>query len=174
MKTTNKDNLNKKLIAFQREIGMIAKDSVNPHFKNSYASLQGILSEVKPILNKHGLILSQPIKGTAIYTEITDSETQEFTEAFIELPTGLNPQQLGSAITYYRRYLLAGILSLEIGEDDDGTKASEADTRAWLNDGTPPFAEAVKFLQAGNKIEAIEKKYKLSTKVREKLLSEAI
>jgi hypothetical protein len=30
----------------------------------------------------------------------------------------MNPQQLGSAITYFRRYTLASLLSLEIDDDD--------------------------------------------------------
>jgi hypothetical protein len=34
------------------------------------------------------------------------------------LPTNLSPQQLGSAITYFRRYTLASLLALEIDDDD--------------------------------------------------------
>ena len=38
------------------------KNATNPHFKSTYASLPQILSEVKPILNDVGLVLTQPIK----------------------------------------------------------------------------------------------------------------
>lgn len=166
---------------FQKNINTIKKDAVNPHFKNSYASLPHILSEVKPILHDLGLYLSQPVRGNRVYTIITDSEDGAEVSADIELPPGMNPQQMGSAITYYRRYLLAGLLALEIEDDDaaaavppNGNGATAEDARPWLNENTAQFKEAVKYLAEGHKIESIEKKYKLSKKVRESLLSQAV
>lgn len=116
-------NLNKKLLQFQKRIGIIKKDATNPHFKNTYASLAQILSEVKPILSDLGLVLLQPISNNIISTVIIDSDSGDSVASTIELPTG-TPQQLGSAITYYRRYCLAGLLSLEI-DDDDANIASK-------------------------------------------------
>ena len=114
MKTT----INTKLLEFQKKIGIIKKDSKNPHFKNTYASLTQILSEVKPLLNECGLILIQPISLEGVGTTIIDFETGEKIETVISLPTNLSPQQLGSVITYFRRYTLASLLSLEIDDDD--------------------------------------------------------
>jgi hypothetical protein len=114
MKTT----INTKLLEFQKKIGIIKKDSKNPHFKNTYASLTQILSEVKPLLTECGLILIQPISLDGVGTTIIDFETGEKIETIISLPTNLTPQQLGSAITYFRRYTLASLLSLEIDDDD--------------------------------------------------------
>lgn len=114
MKTT----INTKLLEFQKKIGIIKKDSKNPHFKNTYASLTQILSEVKPLLTECGLILIQPISLDGVGTTIIDFETGEKIETVISLPTNLSPQQLGSAITYFRRYTLASLLSLEIDDDD--------------------------------------------------------
>ena len=113
-----KTNINTKLLEFQKKIGIIKKDSKNPHFKNTYASLTQILSEVKPLLTECGLILIQPISLEGVGTTIIDFETGEKIETVISLPTNLNPQQLGSAITYFRRYTLASLLSLEIDDDD--------------------------------------------------------
>jgi ERF superfamily len=118
--------LEERLLQFQTEIGIIKKDSKNPHFKNTYASLEQILSEVKPILTKCGLILLQPINDKGVCTMLTmvgGSET-DFVESYIPLPTGLAPQPLGSAITYFRRYTLSSLLSLEI-DDDDASMASK-------------------------------------------------
>lgn len=171
-KTTNTAIL-EKIMQFQKEIGTISKDGKNPHFKSSYATLPNILSEVKPVLTKLGLILQQPIRENKVYTEIIDPVSGQFIESWAVLPEGLNPQQMGSATTYYRRYLLAGLLSLEI-EDDDGNASSPSDTRQWLNEGSEEFKKAVKYLQSGNKIEDIEKKYRISAKTREKLLTQAI
>lgn len=164
----------KKLLDFQKKVNAIQKDGKNPHFKSSYATLNNIISEVKPLLNEMGLLLSQPVIKDQVHTIITDAESGEEFDSSISLPVGLTPQQMGSAITYYRRYLLAGLLSLEMSDDDGNDSSINVDTRPWLNDNTPPFKEAIKFLQSGNNIEQIEKKYKLSKSVREKLLSEAI
>ena len=118
-------NISKKLLEFQKRITAIKKDGKNPHFKSSYATLPNILSEVKPILSELGLVVNQPILNNSVCTQITDPESGESVSGEIQLPTNLNPQQLGSAITYYRRYLLAGMLALEI-EDDDGNEATKA------------------------------------------------
>lgn len=167
-------NINTKLLAFQKEVGVISKDGKNPHFKSTYATLQNILSEVKPLLSKFNLIVVQPVIDDKVHTFIIDAESGEKESASISLPVGLTPQQLGSAITYYRRYLLAGMLSLEMEDDDGNTASIGVDNRQWLNEGTKPFEEAIKFLQSGNSIEKIEAKYKLSKQVREKLLINAI
>ena len=105
---------------FQTQIGIIKKDSKNPHFKNTYASLEQILSEVKPILTDCGLILLQPLNDKGVCTVITmvDGTETDFVESYIPLPTNLAPQPLGSAITYYRRYTLSSLLALEIDDDD--------------------------------------------------------
>ena len=64
------------------------------------------------------MILIQPISLEGVGTTIIDFETGEKIETVISLPTNLTPQQLGSAITYFRRYTLASLLSLEIDDDD--------------------------------------------------------
>jgi hypothetical protein len=110
--------LNSKLLDFQKRVGIVKKDSKNPHFKNTYASLTQILSEVKPLLTECGLVLVQPISLNGVGTTIIDCETNEKIETVISLPANLNPQQLGSAITYFRRYTLASLLALEIDDDD--------------------------------------------------------
>jgi len=106
-----------KLLEFQKAIGVIAKDSKNPHFKNTYASLTQILGEVKPVLTNLGLVLLQPINNGKVGTIIIDG-TNVIAESWIDLPLNLQPQPLGSAITYFRRYTLSSLLALEIDDDD--------------------------------------------------------
>ena len=60
MKTETK-TLTEKLLEFQKKIQVIKKDAKNPHFKNTYATLANVLSEVKPILSEVGLLITQPI-----------------------------------------------------------------------------------------------------------------
>lgn len=109
-------NLQTQLLDFQKTISVIKKDAKNPHFKNTYASLTQILSEVKPVLNEVGVLITQPISEGKVGTMLsygTDSLV-----SLIDLPNNLSPQQLGSAITYFRRYTLASLLALEIDDDD--------------------------------------------------------
>lgn len=118
-------NIAKKLLDFQTKVGAIQKQGLNPHFKSNYATLEDILKAVKPVLTECGLLLSQPILNGNVCTQITDPESGESVVSEIALPTNLNAQQTGSCLTYYRRYLLAGMLSLEL-TDDDGNEATKA------------------------------------------------
>ena len=105
-----------KLLEFQKQISKIKKDAKNPHFKNTYATLQQVLSEVKPVLNDIGLLITQPIDERGIGTVITDGK--DSISSFIPMPVGLAPQPLGSCISYFRRYTICSLLALEILDDD--------------------------------------------------------
>jgi len=108
----------------KNEIGKVAKNAKNPHFKNTYADLNALIEAVEPILSEKGLVLLQPIKEGRVFTLIYDIESGEQVESFIDLPTGGTPQAMGSAITYYRRYTLQSLMSLQ-AVDDDGHQASQ-------------------------------------------------
>jgi hypothetical protein len=152
MKTT----INTKLLEFQKKIGIIKKDSKNPHFKNTYASLTQILSEVKPLLTECGLILIQPISLDGVGTTIIDFETGEKIETIISLPTNLNPQQLGSAITYFRRYTLASLLSLEIDDDDaQSTVVKQPNLNEQVEIAKAKIITATSLIDLGNKYKAL-------------------
>ncbi len=53
------DKLSLSLIAAQRDMKNPAFDAKNPHFGSKYASLVAVREAVIPILNKHGLALTQ-------------------------------------------------------------------------------------------------------------------
>lgn len=117
-------NIYQKLHEAKLEIGKVAKNAKNPHFKNTYADLNALIEAVEPILLEKGLVLLQPIKEGRVFTIITDIDSASFVESYIDLPNNLNPQQLGSAVTYFRRYTLQSLLSLQ-AVDDDGQHASQ-------------------------------------------------
>jgi hypothetical protein len=117
-------NIYRKLHEAKLEIGKVAKNAKNPHFKNTYADLNALIEAVEPILLDKGLVLLQPIKEGKVFTIITSIEDSNSIESYIDLPNGINPQQMGSAITYYRRYTLQSLLSLQ-AVDDDGQHASQ-------------------------------------------------
>jgi len=118
-------SFHQKLHRAKLSIGKVSKNANNPHFKKSYADLNAIIEAVEPILLENGLLLLQPIQGNSVCTQIIDIDSAEKIESCMELPAGLNPQQQGSAITYYRRYTLQSTLSLQ-AVDDDGTAASKS------------------------------------------------
>lgn len=127
-------NLYVKLLEVQKEIGAISKDSENPYFKSNYFDINKLIEEVKPVLNKHGLILLQPLTHyegkPGLSTMIIDSVTGESIETNTVLPENSDPQKMGSAITYFRRYALQSLLFLQ-AEDDDGNKASALDKEGF-------------------------------------------
>ena len=117
-------SLHQKVYKCKLAIGKVTKNANNPHFKKSYADLNAIIEAVEPILLENGLLLLQPIHGNSVCTQIIDLESNDMIESCIDLPTGIDPQKMGSAITYYRRYTLQSILSLQ-AVDDDGNMASQ-------------------------------------------------
>lgn len=152
-----------KLLEFQKRIQAIKKDGKNPHFKNTYATLPQILSEVKPILSELGLVLLQPIKDGKVMSIITEGDNV-LGASELRLPDTLNPQQVGSAVTYFRRYTLSALLALEI-EDDDGNAASNPTPKPALNPNTEVYKQAVKFIKDGGSMDAISAKYYLTAEV---------
>lgn len=117
-----------KLLKVQMEIGSIKKDATNPFFKSKYFDINTLLAQVKPVLNKHGLILVQALTSDngklALDTRIIDAETKGTLACPpVILPDVQDPQKAGSAITYFRRYAIQSLLALE-AEDDDGNVAS--------------------------------------------------
>lgn len=114
----------KKLLEAKKEIGKVAKNAKNPHFKNTYADVNALIEAVEPILHTHGLLLLQPIIDNHVVTRIIDVESGETIESALQLPTNVTAQQMGSFVSYFRRYTLQSLMSLQTTEDDDGNKAS--------------------------------------------------
>ena len=116
--------LYKKLSLVKAEIGKISKDSENPFFKSMYFDINSLLEHVEPLLQKNGLLLIQPIIGTEVVSQIIDVETDQSLSSGLKLPDLSDPQKIGSAVTYYRRYTLQSLLGLQ-AQDDDGNRASQ-------------------------------------------------
>jgi hypothetical protein len=115
-----------KLLDFQKKVGVILKDSINPLFKSNYTDINALLDTIKPILNELELVLIQPLKvidGKNILTTKLIDNNNVIAESEIILPDLQDPQKIGSAITYYRRYSIQSLMLLQ-AVDDDANKAS--------------------------------------------------
>ncbi len=139
--------MNKKLLAVQKEIGGIRKDSENPFFHSKYFDINGLLAVVKPVLNKHGLVLLQALEGNGLTTIIIDSETGEKVSFNGTLPVTADAQKAGSAITYFRRYALQSLLALE-AEDDDANSTRVAPIIKGQE--KPPFGKGAEEVKTFN------------------------
>lgn len=154
----------KKLFDAKKEIGKISKDSKNPFFKSNYLSLNGLIDAIEEVLNKNGLLLLQPIIDNKVRSMIVDSEKDGSLETHyviseMTLPNITDPQKLGSAITYFRRYTLESLLGLK-ADDDDGNLA----TKPKPVDVSPNSIERLKArLEACTTIDQLGKTYKSFT-----------
>lgn len=119
---SNTLTLHQKLHRAKLAIGKVVKNAQSHHSK--YADLNAIMAEVEPVLLENGLILLQPIQANSVCTQIIDIDSSAMIVSCMDLPQGITPQQMGSAITYYRRYTLQSALSLQ-AVDDDGQQASK-------------------------------------------------
>jgi len=114
----------------QGEIAPAPKDAVNPYFKSRYASLPAVREAVRGPFAKHGLSVVQipaVIDGKLrLHTTLLHESGQQLDcgELAAEVDVG-NPQQMGSAITYFRRYALAAISQTVADDDDDANAASK-------------------------------------------------
>lgn len=117
------------LLQAQKEIEGVDKDGKNPFFKSEYTTLNATILACKEILNKHNIVLLQPIvsndHGVYVATTIFHVPTGEKIESNMRIePAKINdPQAQGSAITYARRYSLKSFLCMS-DDDDDGERAT--------------------------------------------------
>lgn len=141
--------------AVMGEIQDPALDAVNPHFKSKYASLPAVLKAIRPLASKHGLSVVQLIDGSTVQTKVYHSSGGEITSV-VQLPPTQSMQNLGSAITYARRYALTAIFAICGDEDDDGNEASKTPAPK-PQVASKPKAHDIHFLAGDKLIKGISK-----------------
>jgi hypothetical protein len=117
------------LIKAQMEMGNAIKDSSNPFFKSKYADLNAVREACMPALNKHGIVVLQPIvhiEGKNFVKTLLLHESGESIESLTEIIYSKqnDAQAQGSGITYARRYGMQSLVNVG-ADDDDGNKASQ-------------------------------------------------
>jgi hypothetical protein len=117
------------LVKCQTQIKVALKDSKNPHFKSNYADLTSVMLACKDALAANDLAVLQLSRihesGTPVLVTRIIHVSGEHVEGEFPLvcKDPNDPQKLGSAVTYARRYALAAALGIT-ADDDDGQAAS--------------------------------------------------
>lgn len=136
------------LLEVQKELKPVKKSKENTHFNASYATIQDVFEAILPLLHKNGLLLTQTTgfqgEKFTLKTEIIHVETEQKCESFYWLNPRdpANPQHLGSALTYAKRYALCSMVGLVVDEDDDANAASQQQTKSAVT--AKSIAPAVK------------------------------
>jgi len=125
-----------KILKIQSEIGVLSKDKTNPFFKSQYMDINSLLAQLLPLLEKHELTVVQPlivIEGRNALATIVWSGKENVIESHILLPDLQDPQKMGSAITYYRRYALQSLFLLQAQDDDANFASKKKETTKEYN-----------------------------------------
>jgi hypothetical protein len=154
------------LVKFQASVSKVAKEANNPFFKSKYASLANILDTIQKPLSECGLAISQFPDGNALTTILLHADSGEWMESSYVMPVAKqnDPQAMGSAMTYARRYALGSILNLNIDDDDDGEKAMgrQIPKKDELTPKHPSWTKAVEHLKTGGLMTDITSKFEVS------------
>lgn len=117
----------KAFIAAQKATEAVKKAATNPAFKSKYADLSEVVEATLPALNANGIgVIQAPgYDGelASITTVFLHESGASVTGVLHLRPSKSDPQGLGSAITYGRRYSLLAMTGAA-PEDDDGNAAS--------------------------------------------------
>ncbi len=111
-------------------------DAVNPHFKNRYATLGAHLDAVRRAFPSHGLSVIQGVETpdasrVVVTTRILHASGQWIESSLAQsLGSNAKVQDLGSAVTYLRRYSIAAMCGIVGDEDDDGESDRSSRDRA--------------------------------------------
>jgi hypothetical protein len=133
------------------------KDGVNPHLRNRYATLGALWAAARPILAAHDLALVQTFGDTAtadgpvIVTTLYHKSGQSLTSSLpMPVAKASDPQAVGSAITYGRRYAMAAMLGIMADDDDDAEGAKDRPATAGHPNNPRPAPKSAPKRPEGN------------------------
>lgn len=168
------------MVDFQREKPELKKNSHVKFNSTNYSfnSLPNIQRAVDPVLSEQGLSYrweqeqmdDNSIKITCIVSHIAGHEERTYLIAKPDTSGSKNPvQQIGSTVSYLKRYTLEGALGLSSDKDDDAGKPKELPVLTELD---KRWSKAVEAYRAG-KSDAVKRVFTISDEIEAKLKKEA-
>jgi ERF superfamily len=122
------------LAALQARLPRVAKTADAQYGK--YADLTVVSEALMPVMSELGLSFTgcPTVRddGKFVLAYALHHTSGEGLEGFYPLPTSGTPQQVGSAITYARRYTLCAVTGLAPGGDDDDGQGAEQEHQQRL------------------------------------------
>src|SRR5512139_1908518 len=116
-------DLSAALVKAQAAMKSAAFNKVNPHFKNRYADLAAIIDAVRKPLTDNNLSFTQTtevhVDGAFLLVTTLRHASGQWIAGTYPLPRDAKSQELGSALTYAKRYSLSSITGIAADEDDD-------------------------------------------------------
>lgn len=136
------------LVAFQTEMPKVGKNQTatipgkdgRSGYSYKYADLSDVTNAAGPVMAKHGLAFTCLPQAGANGYELRGRvvhRSGEFIEGALPI-AGRQAQEIGSSLTYLRRYLMGCLLGIVTDEDEDGAIAQAS--RARLEHDKGPIA----------------------------------
>ena len=128
----------------QTEYPRIGNNKINPFFKSEFADYNSIMSEVRPVLSKNGLVLTQYTVINKVTGErLLHSRLMHSSGQWIEtrekiLPEKNDDQKWASTVTFKKRHQAMALLNITIDKDkyDDDAEENMRETRMNDANGT--------------------------------------
>ena len=160
MQSENINELAAAIAKAQGEIINPLKDSDNTYFKSKYADLSAVLEVCRGPLSKNGLAVIQfpdIVAEKPVLTIIITHSSGQWIKTSAILPLHKpGAQEVGSCITYFRRYSLAAILGI-YQEDDDAETAQ----KPFRNQPEPKKTHVAEAKHPQDEIISKEKSYRM-------------
>ena len=180
--------LNQKLAVIQTKL-KTKKTSYNSFGKYYFRKAEDILEAVKPFLLEQGvsvtinenIIATDPVPMLESTAIISDGENQIKTSAIVGVDLNQKgmqtAQQFGAASSYGKKYALGNLFLIDDTQDTDASNdhGKKSNVVNKIKQAAKPaitvaqMKDAVKYVKAGGKVEAIETKYKLTDEQRKNL-----
>ena len=152
------------------------KSRFNAFGKYYFRSAEDILESIKPYLLEHGatvtineeLIVDSPtpiIKSTAAIHDVKGMKLEATAVVGVDLmQKGMQtPQQFGSASSYGKKYALGNLFLIDDTQDSDASN-NHSET-------LPDLQKAKDYIKSGGTLDAIKKKYKLTSNQEKELIT---
>ena len=151
----SKKSLSSQFLKFQEQNVVIQRKGEGKINGRSYkyATLDDILSAVRVPLAKLEIMVTQYIADDKVHTKIVYVPTGEVLESDISIGTPSSMQDLGSRITYCKRYLLSTILGLSTEDDLDVVAKDDSKKIDTTVPGLPGQVSPVSFSNSTKKEE---------------------
>jgi hypothetical protein len=140
------------------------KDSRNPHFNSKYADLTSVWDAIRAPLTDNGLSVLQLVgtneaEKTTLTTRVLHV-SGEWIESTWAIPIGKqDPQGLGSALSYARRYALAAAVGVVQDDDDANAAMPAAKPTQTFQPKNFSLADAIDEIQASTTLEELQSKF---------------